>query len=501
MLSQEQVDQLLAQERNRSQTNDSSDDEHSDNITNANEEEDDDSTDSVLAREAAELAYEVRTCRTRFPRNSNCLFTFRDSQARPMGTQSVFKKLEDFAKFPFWPKVFLQGDIDSIYSHSRHLSDLLRSFGSFSIFSIKANIDPNRKAYSSRFFVDCTGLTKNIFIGSNKAKRVPLQWFPNIEIAKLYLPGIHRPASIYFHCLKVNYIKKNQRFSKIDVAVINSSLNLARVLGISKFKTNLGIQSSFHDFYPIEANFGEESKKTQINETNDFPRESALKFAECFEDALNKIANGDDEIGNFHEFDFHRVRSNETVEFSRADFVNAAKELRDGCLITASMAGVKQYFHHSEFQTFLERNQDYLDQYQDEFDNNKQQLVEIVNNYISETHQGEGPPTLLPADGGNLTINKLKKIPYSLIEDIFPSFHDDIQREYESTVNSILDKLHLHLFKMFKMHEDDAGVAEPRPNDIYFDIGVEIRFQMDMSCLINLDESDTELKRVAGYLW
>lgn len=449
------------------------------------------------AREAANRAFQLAgTDIHRFPRHTDCKFTERNLQGDPTGTKNVFSTVMDAAPFPDWMAMHIQADIDSVYAQSDCLATLLRTFGDFSMLKMQPNIDANRKAYGSRFYVDCTDLEEVIFVANAKAERIPLHWFANIEIAELQPKGFHRPLKIFYHCLKTKYIKKDMRFTKVEIAVITAALNMARQQCINT-TPDLGVQLGFHDFNAFESNYGEIKKKTGSKIPNELTKPQAEKFATAFEECLKAISENNLSLGVFYLEKIYRVRSDKEFQTTRNEMCLAAKDLVIGGLFSASLAGVKKFFHTENYQAVLQKPEDNAAEYQQQFDESIDEITEAVNHYIQEVNPDlDSYDDLFFGDqyaNGPLTIDRLRHVPFEKIKSFFPSFLDDIEIAFNHTCNSLLDKLHEHLRESF-------GGGE-RECEIHFDAGIEIRMPGKVSLLLDLDKAVSTIKKCTVDLW
>lgn len=449
------------------------------------------------AREAANRAFQLSgTNILRYPRFTDCKFIERNAAQEATGTKNIFSTVMEAAPFPDWMAMHIQADIDSVYAQSDCLATLLKTFGDFSMLKMQPNIDPSRKAYGSRFYVDCTLLEEVIFVANAKAERVPLHWFQNIEIAELQPKGFHRPLKVFFHCLKTRYIKKDMRFTKVDIAVITAALNMARQQCIEN-TPELGVQLGFHDFHAFESNYGEINKKTGSKIPNELTQPQAIKFATAFEECLKAISENDVSMGAFYQEQLYRVRSENEFKTSRSEMVLAAKDLVVGGLFSASLAGVKKFFHTQKFQSVLIKPAEITEQYQTQFDEKKDEITEVVNRYIEEVNPDfEDYDDLFFGESygnGPLTIDRLKHVPFERIKDFFPTFLDDIEWEFNYSCNLLFDKLHSHLMESFGEQE--------RVCEIHFDAGVEIRMPGQVSLLLDLDKAVSTIKKCTGDLW
>lgn len=458
------------------------------------------SAENNIASVAAERGFQLNVDWERFPRNTDCIFTSVDEEGDERGAKQVFSKLETLAPFPHFPHLWIQSDIDSIYSHNTRLNTLLKAHGNMEVLRLRSSINANRKAYSSRFYVDCSDLENTTVVGSQSAESIPLFWFPNVEIAEIDCEGLRRPISIYFHCLKTKFIRKNQRFTKVQIAVISASLNIARILSLADTRNEgVGLQAEFHDFHAFEASYGNEKQQTASKEFNELNKEAAIIFASNFEKAMRRIATNDQNF-KFEDYHINKIRSKTTSqEISRTSMSAAAEDMLEGMLFTSSIQGIKKMFHHNKYQTDLKRSDELIQKYQALFDNHQLAIHRTVKKYLQKTY--ETIPNHLNFSNSRRTGTRrltmddlpLTGIPFSELEGFFPDFRNDLNREFNKECQSVITKLHDKLKEIF------GGPSNRVDPEIYFDIGLELRMEGNSSVLLDVDKAFEYLKGIANH--
>ena len=402
----------------------------------------------------------------------------------------------------------MKADIDSIYSYNRSLVGLIETFkgplgnDSDSMLMLKSKINPIKRAKGSRFFVDTTSLSDPPTVSGVSANKVGLERFASIELGTFSI-GMHRPLTIYLVNLGVSCIYKETMFSKIEVAVVNASLNIARMLCKEDCLQDIEnkIESPFLDFFSFKTCYGTSMDKAVPNEYNDIPFEDARLFCINFERALSIIAEGRTHRFDFTHQQYHGIKQSDgAYEADRQQMQNFALELKKGCVFMASLSGIKKFFNRSKFTITRSKSSPAFKQMlRDIVLENEVDLVEEANQLLLEEYGEDDEENLPDTDPPFVCSNEEgRTLDYTDINDRFPSFSrlfldkwkEYIKEDFTNNLNELCDKLHNYFGRVFGLN--------PRDEDIFFDIGIEIRLKGTNSLLIQVDHAAPVMQTVAN---
>ena len=456
------------------------------------------SSDEEEATNAARRAYDQLTRTDRFPVNAELLWQGRDEEGNPTQLDKVFHTINEYSPFPLWPNLSLKADVDSIYTINHNYESLLQALPTMTRFQMKTFMNPNTKASGSRFFVDTENMPHEININRHKAKNVPLSMFPNIEIGSIYLRGLERPMTVYLFNLNVRHIFKEHRFSKIHVAVINATFNIARKMSIKACANDQKTQDEFHDLSFIETIYGKQSRKVSNKDFNSYSTKAAAILAKHFHLALDIIAENKRDQFDFASYKIHRVMDSQQCSFSHSAMQEVARDLQEGLLFGTSVSGIKKSFSPDQYATSIGKTQEIKNKHAMQLNQNITGITEIVNTHIKEAYLKEQPNLdhrLIPTHGPDnpLTIKKLidYRIPYEKVERFFPDFELEFYEMYKNAVKTLMVRLHSFLVSSF-------SVQLQRTNHIFFDIGLEIRMTNQVNVLLNLDLAFEEMEKLGS---
>ena len=451
----------------------------------SNEEDDDDDAEET----AGQRAYNRVTRTDMFPSYADCIWQEYDNEGNATTTRKCMLTINENSPFPSWPTLFLQGDIDSIYSYNRNIHELFKSFSKRTLFQMRVHMDPGRKAYGSRYFVDCTHVEEDIIISGRKARKVPLHMFPNIEIGHLYIPNIHRPFSVYLHNLNVNRLFKENRFDKSEMAVINAAINLTRAMCLNERNLKESIANEFHDFTSMHTTYGAQSKRMASVDFNSLNDEATLLFTSRFKAAIELIANNDVRHGDFSNQKFHGISSDNPSSFSRNRLATVANQLLKGLMFSTSISGIKKLFHKDQFQRIVKKERSFQEKHQREFTENIDNITSILNEHIRDTFEQNDPDFIIFSRSNAPTLEQLYEydLPLHKVSMYFPDFELDFDKHYKFEQQEII-------YQLQQFMTDTFGVMDNRSNPIFFDIGMEIRMRSGVNMLIDLEKAYDKMK-------
>jgi hypothetical protein len=281
--------------------------------------------------------------------------------------------------FPHFPNLSMKMDIDSLYAHCRNLVDLLRVLGFKVTFHLPKKKQWQRQMESSRFYGKTKKMTNPPHIRFNKAKRVMLYWYCDYEIGEVYVKGFDRSIHIHLHYVGAQNIKKDIRFTKTQMALINAVLNLARETCVEETKDLPHLHNEFVEFYKFETYYGDDNfRKDEAKEVNEMKAEAMLMLAKNFHITLDKIADGTEQR-EYWEPRYHGINSNLRFHANQHEMHDFAVRLQKGILFTLNLAGIKKQFATDEFQFSLSTPDNLLAKYNRIFQTRKEELRGKIN--------------------------------------------------------------------------------------------------------------------------
>ena len=450
------------------------------------------------AANAARRAYNQATTTDQFPVNAELIWQVRDENGDPTRQERVFHTLSEYSPFPTWPNLSLKADVDSLYTINNNFQSLLQSLPTMKRFQMRAHMNPNSKAKGSRFFVNTTDMPNDINVNGHRAKNIPLSMFPNVEIGSVFLKDLDRPMSVYLFNLNVRHIFKEHRFSKLQMAVINAALNIARMESIAACNNDQKTQDEFHDVSFVETKYGPSSRKTINMDFNSYSKKAVLIFSEKFHLALEIIAENNTNVYEFSSHKIHRVRDKEQCTFSRTAMQDFARDLQEGLLFGTTLSGIKKCFPPDQFATVLKKPDEIKAKNSRQLNQNRARITEVINQHIKEAYLALQPnmdQSLIPTHGPSnpLTMDHFPKyrVPYEKVEQFFPDFDEDFHELYKKTVVALMIPLHSFLVNTFT-------VSLTRPNDIFFDVGLELRMTNQVNVLLHLENTYDEIVSIGS---
>ena len=403
--------------------------------------------------------------------------------------------------FPYYPEILVKADCDSIYKYSHDFENLLESFGQNTHLEIQATINQNRKAKSSRFYLNCSELNNKPIVRNTSSSRIPLHFFPNVEIARLHVEGIHKPLHICLHNLRETNLKRDRHFFSHEMATITACLNIARQMGIDSNPGDQELKQEFIDFYPVELNYGsKEFRQDENHESNELSAKAMMEFARNFGKALKLIAEDDEDCPyEFWEIQYHQTRDeDDTKRIQRREMRGAAQELMNGILFTATVAGIKKNFTKDKFQSKVNQTWAEIDGYKQKLLDNYEAIVSETNQKILETHslqEGDTLPDgvrLFSVDPEAENAMEIKHVKKNLtcFLTFFGNYYSDLDKKIHRKIQELCDEVDTDLRKKFNTLQSDSE------EQIFFDIGAEFRFMKDNSMLIDLSRATDQMKTI-----
>lgn len=205
----------------------------------------------------------------------------------------IIERLSNYLDFPFFPSLNMKMDIDSIYAHNANLHALLLALGIKVTFHL-----PKRKRWqpqmeSSRFAGKTKKMDNPPYIRYNIAKKAMVHWFRDYEVGEVYVNGFDRSMHIHLHFVGEQNIKKDSRFTKTQMALINSVFNLARETCVEETKEKVHLHNEFIEFYKFETYYGDDNfRKDEAKDVNEMKPEAMLLLAAAFHRVLDNICSG-----------------------------------------------------------------------------------------------------------------------------------------------------------------------------------------------------------------
>ena len=471
--------------------------------------EDDSSSGNQAASDAANQAYEDVTEPKRFPSKTSGEFFFNDDNGNPQGPYKILYPLDKRICFPSFPNYHMKVDIDSLYAYNRSFKTLLQDCSAENcMLTLPATTAHTQTANGSRFFIDTVNMQNKPKIRGINARKIGMEKFPNISIGTLSLRELHRPLTIYFYNMATPKITSTNMFTKEELAVLNTVLNMAREMSKDEAISNdrQDLEKSFLDFHPFKSTYGTISARSCTRDYNELTMEEMIIFAKNMEISLKQVADNESEYP-FWLPKYYQIISDEPFTISREKLVETAKELNAGATYVASLSGVKKFFNTTEYQREPRDSQEFLRKYQDRLIDNEERLVDEANQLLMEEHDADDLDEL-PLDvhpfkmrderegSGEVDSREL------CLEDInsdFPSYEILFGHDYENDKRtSFMDdtmelnrKLDTLLKKIFPVRED-------RNTSIFFDIGMEVRLKGDNSILVDVNKAYPRVLQAAS---
>ena len=387
---------------------------------------------------------------------------------------------------PELPMFAVTVDLDSIYTVFETLADLTMEVGNKVEFSIPANTSINTASTSSRFAVDVSNLPTPTLISGVPGKVIPMEFFPNVQIATVLLKEVGITLHISIFDMGVKSARKSGRFQMKELAVINASLNLASELSKRHSTENSGIiAKKFNAWKRVSTPVGKKKwQKTfrSFEKTNLSPDMMAV-FSSNFQVALNHIAE------NTNTYQFYMPRYTgfhyESVEdspISRQGMVEYAQQLRMSMVFVANAAGTKGLFDRPTFCKTVEFTEDFQNEFMQKLEENKTTFLCELNKVSS---QEELTPAMISK---GLPIESIYCM--ECFDDIFPGFEDTVVEEYQEVV----DELSGRLYSVIQSALSCEGNSDHLWN---FDFGSEFFSPVDKgTILINLENTYTALEEI-----
>ena len=446
-----------------------------------------------------------------FPTAATGLYTHVNGDDSSAGVHSILHPYLDVLQFPFHPNYHLKGDVDSLYTVSSSLTELLIDLMSGSpnnpnqaveapippgsIFTMPAVHSSSKVMQGSRFSIDTSNMACPPTIRNQPAKKISLERFPSLEIGQLSV-GLHRPMQIYLVNLAAKKLYKSSYFSKTEMAVVNAASNIARQIAIHYCREEEGkdyLVRAFLDFHPFKSCYGSQSNRASTRFYNELTNESMAIFASSFLQAISLIADNSQDW-EFQKEEYHQVVSDTNFSVERNEMVLFAKELQEGALFVASLSGIKKVFDRKEFCRPNPSYESFKDQYQTIFDRNQGTLVREANQVLAPQipYATNDEMEHLDNDSGPSQPLLLEKVTsnFPSFDTLFGSVYmKNIEESFYQSVDDLCIKIDTHLKTVL-------GIKN-RNTSIFFDIGIEVRLSDDNSLLVNPKLAFPDLKAIS----
>lgn len=357
-----------------------------------------------------------------------------------------------------FPSVVVCGDIDSIYTFNQSLSQIVDSCGSESLWSMASILRAESADTGSRFCVNSDLCESKPFLRNGIAKTVPLNWFPNVKIATVYIGApFCREMHIQMYFLGVEGFSSNSYFTKLQLGVINAMFNLAILFLTNEENTDRSVQRQLGRFYNLETLTGSRSwtgsRKASINSlTSEAMKALAKKAVE----ALDLIANNDEKIKKFEDPFVNGVQPEDKREetLDRQQMAAFAQRLSKAMCFTASLAGCKGSFTKNRYERVVELN---------------------PLNYRYINHDESGSDDLSAED-------------QSQQQDIdWFEYCTELNRGITQAMNELNEELFLSLRKALNANSDPSGEAHlHRKSNWYVDKAFEVSLDHPDLCLLSM---------------
>ena len=472
------------------------------------------SEEARIQSDAGNTAYENLTAPKRFPKDTSGEFFYRNDSGESVGKYNILYPLQGRIFFPDFPNFHMKVDVDSVYAYNKSLEDLLRDCGSeTSVLMMPSITVHSRTANGSRFFVDTRYLADKPLIRGSPARKVGMEKFPNVYLGKLTFPRFHRPLDIYLFNIAAMRVSKVAMFTKVEMAVINAALNMARELSKIDSCDKQYLEKSFMDFHTFKSCYGDNNSKAATNDVNEMTTEEMTLFSSKFMCALAMIAGDDNAQLQFWRKTYHQIRSDKEFTVGRREMVEAAKELSKGAMYVATLPGVKKGFNLKDYQRDSTPPSEFQEAYKATLLENEEMLVKEANDLLLEEHEvddlDELPEGVLPFTSRTNHQNddnpNTRELNIKDINSSFPSYEilfgidyeDDKKKHYNNTLDELTIKVDSHLKLAFPVRLD-------RTTSIFFDVGVEVRLrtntgnQGNNSLLLNVDKAYTQILQASA---
>ena len=179
--------------------------------------------------------------------------------------EPYFQYISDKWPPPWIPDIFMKVDIDSVYTYSSSLKDIVKAFGKETRYELPSVTSQARNTTSSRFCVNFNSVYPPPILRGSNANTTPLNWYPNTSLGLCRLKeytGLDLYINVYF--IGAKSFGKNQMFKHDELGVINTMLNMARCLCIDNIRASATLGSEehvllqeFYAFMPFETKSGE----------------------------------------------------------------------------------------------------------------------------------------------------------------------------------------------------------------------------------------------------
>ena len=244
--------------------------------------------------------------------------------------------------------VWAMTDTDSVYGFAPTLCDVVQACADFALWEQRNYLDRTNTAKSSRVKLVYDPPTIAPKVRGYRAKAILPHDLPNLKLFVVKMEGVTCQVRIFYiaprKLISVPYLSHDQ------MAVIMACLNIAKARSIEflsdKVERSRLLQlQKMKQFHFKPDNVREELQPDDVNRdiescTSQLTNESMKVFSHWYDETMKDIAGGVDPGGRvFEDVEYCKIH---LKSGSRERMIQIAEELRNGCMYTLSVAGVKE---------------------------------------------------------------------------------------------------------------------------------------------------------------
>ena len=401
------------------------------------------------------------------------------------------------------PRIMMKGDIDSVYTFSESLPQIVVACGK-NHWTLPSITSSSSADTGSRFAVNSELCENPAFVRGGQTKTIPLNWFPNIKIATVQIGDWGHDMHIQLYYLGVEKYTGNGYFNTVMMAVTNAMFNIARCLSLEY--EDQSVLPALRRFENLETIVGR--RKWTANKSgvkNRLSPSAMYSLAQGTEKALGMIADNVAEI-KFDDPFFNGIQPEDNREKSvdRAQMVKFAKRWQNHFLVTASLAGCKGYFTDRKFQRWIEPSpekyqllvvqdpafQDVVDRLNRQKEDEHDRLIEERDRLIQEQQDERNRPNQAQGNERDeehedeLEIPQVPDVHYHNATDNLPpcaefpqaivTWLSDLNQHISLARDGLMGEVMKDFRQAFQCLDEDGELVDDKSNRWYIDSAYEV---------------------------